>query len=143
MKIMMPAVLIAVALSAPALAMHHDGGRKVMTALNGAMEVPGPGDADGTGMFSATVNPGQTKVCYVLSVSKIETATMAHIHRGAAGVAGPVVVTLKAPANGKSSACATVTRELAKELISSPEGFYVNVHNAAYPSGAVRGQLMK
>ena len=143
MKMIIPAALIALALSAPALAMHEQGGRKLMTSLSGAMEVPGPGDTDGTGMFSATVNPGQTKVCYTLSVAKIATATMAHIHRGAAGAAGPVVVALMAPVSGKSSACATVSRDLAKELINTPEGFYVNVHNAVYPAGAVRGQLMK
>ena len=143
MKMIIPAALVAIALSAPALAMHEHGGRKLMTSLNGAMEVPGPGDTDGKGMFSATVNPGQTKVCYTLTVAKVATATMAHIHRGALGVAGPVVVVLKAPASGKSMACATVTRDLAKELLSYPEGFYVNVHNAAYPAGAVRGQLMK
>ena len=143
MKMIIPAALIALALSAPALAMHEQGGRKLMTSLSGAMEVPGPGDTDGTGTFSATFNPGQTKVCYTLSVAKIATATMAHIHRGAAGAAGPVVVALMAPASGKSSACATVSRDLAKELINTPEGFYVNVHNAVYPAGAVRGQLMK
>jgi hypothetical protein len=143
MKMIIPAALIALALSAPALAMHRDGGRKLMTSLSGAMEVPGPGDTNGTGKFSARVNSGQTKVCYKLSVAKLATPTMAHIHRGALGVAGPVVVALKAPASGKSSACAMVTRELAKELLTNPEGFYVNVHNAAYPAGAMRGQLMK
>ena len=143
MKMIIPAALIAVALSVPALAMHNEGGRKLMTSLSGAVEVPGPGDAHATGLFKATVNPGQTKVCYTLSVAKLATPTMAHIHRGAVGVAGPVVITLKAPVGGKSSACATVTRDLAKELITDPDGFYVNVHNAAYPAGAVRGQLMK
>lgn len=145
MNKLFPAALIAAALVAPALAgnMNHNGGRKLMTSLTGAMEVPGPGDVDGTGKFSATINPGQTQVCYTLSVAKIDKATMAHIHRGAAGVAGPPVVMLKAPAMGSSSACAAVTRALAKELITNPAGFYVNVHNAAYPAGAVRGQLMK
>ena len=140
-----PAALIAAALVAPALAgtMNHNGGRKLMTALSGAMEVPGPGDVDGTGKFNATINPGQTQVCYTLSVAKIDKATMAHIHRGVAGVAGPAVIALKAPASGSSTACATVTRALAKELITNPAGFFVNVHNAAYPAGAVRGQLMK
>ena len=145
MNKLFPAALIAAVLVAPAFAgaMNHDGGRKLMTSLNGAMEVPGPGDTDGTGKFSATVNPGQTKVCYTLSVAKIDKPTMAHVHRGAAGVAGPPVITLKTPTAGRSSACAMVTRALAKELLANPEGFYVNVHNAAYPGGAVRGQLMK
>ena len=144
MKMIIPAALIAAVLVAPAIAdpKHHDGGRKLGAALSGAVEVP-PGDTDGTGMFSGTVNPGQTKVCYTLSVARIATATMAHIHRGAAGVVGPPVVMLKTPASGHSTACALVTRDLAKELIANPAGFYVNVHNAAYPAGAVRGQLMK
>lgn len=149
MKMIIPAALIAAVIGAPALAgpmnhaMNHDGGRKLMTSLSGAMEVPGPGDVDGTGMFHGTINSGQTKVCYTLSVAKIATATMAHIHRGVAGVAGPVVITLKAPVSGSSKACATVTRALAKEIRQDPAGFYVNVHNAAFPGGAVRGQLMK
>jgi hypothetical protein len=53
------------------------------------------------------------------------------------------VVTLDAPANGKSKNCASVTQELAKELIQTPEAFYVNVHNAEFPPGAIRGQLAK
>ena len=145
MKMIIPAALIAAVIAAPAFAgnMNQDGGRKLSTALSGAMEVPGPGDPDGTGTFSATVNAGQSKVCYTLSVAKIDPATMAHIHRGVAGAAGPVVTALKAPAAGTSMACAVVTRELAKELIANPAGFYVNVHNAIYPAGAVRGQLSK
>ncbi len=130
-------------LTTAALAQQPEGGRKIATTLNGASEVPGPGDADGTGMFEARVNPGQGQVCYTLTAAMIDAATMAHIHRGAAGAAGPVVVGLTAPANGSSEACATVTRDLAMELIQTPEAFYVNVHNAAFPAGAVRGQLAK
>jgi len=58
-------------------------------------------------------------------------------------VAGPVVVPLTAPASGTSHACATVTRDLAQELIRDPSAFYVNVHTAAFPSGAIRGQLSR
>jgi hypothetical protein len=34
-------------------------------------------------------------------------------------------------------------RELILEIIQNPEAFYVNVHNADFPAGAVRGQLSK
>lgn len=34
-----------------------------------------------------------------------------------------------------------VTRALAKALIQDPSHDYVNVHNAAYPAGALRGRL--
>lgn len=120
-----------------------DGGRKLQTSLTGAAEVPGPGDTDGRGMATVTVNSGQAKVCYTLSARHIDTATMAHIHVGAAGIAGAVVVTLKAPATGSSSGCVSVSRALALKILKSPANYYVNVHNAAFPSGAIRGQLAK
>lgn len=121
-----------------------DGGRKLQTTLTGAAEVPGPGDTDGSGSASITVNPGKNQVCYKVTVANIDVATAAHIHDADVGVAGPVVVGLNAPdASGASSGCATVTRELALEILKDPGEYYVNVHNAAFPDGAVRGQLAK
>ena len=121
-----------------------DGGRKLQTSLTGAAEVPGPGDTDGRGTATVTVNPGQKRICYKLSVRNIATATGAHIHEGAPTVAGPVVVSLGAPnASGMRSGCVTVTRALALEILKDPGDYYVNVHNAAFPGGAVRGQLAK
>ena len=128
-------------LSAPALS--EDGGRKFDTTLGGAAEVPGPGDTDGDGTAGLTINPGQGQICYTLSVNDIEPATMAHIHKAAAGVAGPVVVALKAPASGSSKACATVGRKLALDILKAPANYYVNVHNQPFPGGAIRGQLAK
>lgn len=48
---------------------------------------------------------------------------------------------LNAPTNGSSSGCAAVSRELAKAIRQNPANYYVNIHNAVYPNGAVRGQL--
>lgn len=121
-----------------------DGGRKLQTSLTGAAEAPGPGDPDGSGTATVTVNSGQNRVCYKLTVANIATATAAHIHEAPPGVAGPVVVGLTAPnASGTSSGCVTVTRALALEILRDPGDYYVNVHNAVYPAGAVRGQLAK
>jgi hypothetical protein len=122
-----------------------ESGRKLTTSLTGAAEVPGPGDADGTGTATIRINQGQNQVCYELMVSAIDTATAAHIHEAAAGSAGSVVVTLGTPgADGKSSGCVeNVDADLVKRLRQSPEMFYVNVHNAAFPDGAIRGQLGK
>ncbi|MGE5156087.1 MAG: DUF5979 domain-containing protein, partial [Betaproteobacteria bacterium] len=80
-----------------------------------------------------------------LSVANIILpATGAHIHRGAVGVAGPIVVPLSAPdAAGKASGCVKVERSLAKELIQHPARFYVNVHTTDFSGGAIRGQLGK
>jgi len=121
------------------------GGRPIVsTSLSGPVEVPA-GDPDGGGSFKATVNLGQGRVCYEIAVTNIVLpALLAHIHRAPPGQAGPVVVPLTAPgAAGTSSGCADVSKELAKELIQTPEAFYVNVHNTPFPAGAVRGQLSK
>ena len=121
----------------------EDGGRKLSTTLTGAAEVPGPGDPDGRGTASLTVNSGQGSICYELTVTGIDPATLAHIHKGAPDVAGPVVVTLEPPTDGDSKACAEVAKDIALAILKTPSDYYVNVHNAAFPSGAVRGQLGK
>lgn len=90
-----------------------------------------------------SVNVGQGTVCYSLTASNIAPATAAHIREAPAGQAGPVVVPLAPPTDGSSSGCATVERELAKEILKNPSDYYVNVHNAEFPTGALRGQLSK
>lgn len=120
------------------------GGRPLSTELTGAAEVPGPGDPDGSGSASLTLNQGLGQICYELSVTGIAPATAAHIHFGASDVAGPVVVHLDSPADGTSSGCVEdVDSELIKAIRQSPGNYYVNVHNAEFKAGALRGQLGK
>lgn len=119
------------------------GGRPISISLTGAAEVPGPGDADGTGTFKATLNPGQNQICYELSVANIGTPTAAHIHVGAPDKAGAVVVTLKTPSEGTVKDCVELDRDKIKLIIQKPQDYYVNVHNTEFPDGAVRGQLSK
>jgi hypothetical protein len=123
------------------------GGRPLSTSLSGAEEVP-PVPTPGTGTFVATLNQGQGQICYELTVSDLlhpvrPAGGGAHIHRAPAGTNGGVVVPLIAPVDGASSGCATVSRELIKEIRQNPENFYVNVHTLGYPGGEVRGQLSK
>jgi len=110
--------------------------------MNGIQEVPGPGDPDGSGTVEVRVVPAGGEVCWNLYARGIDPATAAHIHRGAAGTAGPPVVTLTTPdAAGRSRGCATVDQGVARQLSLRAHDFYVNVHTAAHPSGAIRGQL--
>lgn len=110
--------------------------------MTGVQEVPGPGDPDGTGTVSVRVEPANSRVCWTLYARDVDPATATHIHRGAAGQAGPPVVPLTTPdAVGRSEGCAPVTPELARELTNEAHLFYVNVHTAAFPAGAIRGQL--
>ncbi|HLL29559.1 MAG TPA: CHRD domain-containing protein [Allosphingosinicella sp.] len=118
-----------------------EGGRPITVQMTGAAERPGPGDPDGTGTATFRINPGQGRICYTLTVADIEPATAAHIHRAPPTDAGPVVVPLEAPADGSSEGCAAVDRALAQEIVRNPSAFYVNVHNAPFRPGAVRGQL--
>ena len=106
-------------------------------------DVPGPGDPDGHG--HAVVKEYKARVCYKLSVRGIKPATMAHIHKGPKGVAGPIVVptdgsSLKLP-RPTSSGCEAIPSALSKKLRQNPSNYYVNVHNKPYPDGAIRGQL--
>ncbi|HET6468425.1 MAG TPA: CHRD domain-containing protein, partial [Geminicoccaceae bacterium] len=119
------------------------GGRPLAAFLSGAEEVPGPGDPDGSGEAFLTFNPGRGQICYQLTASDIAPATAAHIHIGAAGIAGPVVVPLVPPTGGSSSDCAPADRDLIRAIMRNFEGYYVNVHNADFPAGAIRGQLEK
>ena len=121
----------------------QQGGRPLTTTLTGAAEVPGPGDTDGTGTASITLNHGQGEVCYELTVDKIAAANAAHIHVGAVDKAGPPVMNLTPPTNGSSKGCAPLEKDKIKDIMQNPANYYVNIHNADFPDGAVRGQLGK
>lgn len=111
-------------------------------SLSGAEEVPGPGDPDGVGRAEVSVSDRLDELCYeIAGVSGIGTPTAAHIHQGAKGVAGPPVVTLDTPRDGSSKGCANAPESVADAIKANPSGFYVNVHNAEFPNGAIRGQL--
>jgi hypothetical protein len=118
-------------------------GPKFHANLTGANEVP-PADADGTGVAHIAVASALNTLCADLKVQDIGAVTAAHIHRGAAGVNGPPVVTLSPPDDDNDSDdCDVVADALLDEIVANPAGFYVNIHTADYPNGAIRGQLMR
>ncbi|MET0909877.1 MAG: CHRD domain-containing protein [Ilumatobacteraceae bacterium] len=128
------------------------GGRPLSADLNGAAEVPGPGDPDGTGRAEIRVRAARGEVCYELTVKNITPATWAAIHFAPAGAVGPDVVYFIPPApeivlstgeviGGNTSGCTFVDPALAKDIVKHPDQYYVNVQNAAFLAGAVRGQL--
>ena len=122
-----------------------DGGHRRTAQLSGAAEVPGPGDPDGSGTATIRLSLEADEMCFDLTASNIGPATAAHIHEGAEGVAGEVVVPLDpAPAEGSSSGCLSdVDNALLQNIIENPEQYYVNVHNEEFPDGAIRGQLAR
>jgi hypothetical protein len=115
--------------------------KALFAVLTGAKE-PGGGDPNGRGSFTAIVDGNQ--LCYGLTNRNIEDPGAAHIHRGRSGVAGDVVVPLQQPSSGDpgaSSDCVRVARSLAQAILANPNRYYVNVHTAGLPDGAIRGQL--
>jgi CHRD domain len=102
-----------------------------------------PADPDGSGTGTFRMIRGAALICYQLSVKDIVLpATGAHIHVGAAGVNGPIVVPLTAPdASGSAAGCAVTTRALVAAILDNPAGYYANVHTTDFPAGAIRGQL--
>lgn len=105
--------------------------------LVGGTEVPGPGDPDGYGFAGVRVEGAQ--VCWRISVNAVRPITAAHIHAGPRGVSGPVVVSLEPYRSG----CVNTPRRTARFIRQHPGEFYVNLHNAQFPAGALRGQLRR
>lgn len=119
------------------------GGRPFTTELLGANERPNPGDPDGSGSAWVSLNPGTGEVCYAYSVSNVGPLLAAHIHRATADVAGPVVIPLAPTSATGGSGCVAADRDLLMAILKDPAGYYVNVHNADFPAGALRGQLSR
>jgi hypothetical protein len=140
-----PIAPAAIGAGAPDAAASHagEGGRPISVEMTGAAERPGPGDPDGSGTATFRLNQGQAEICYELTVSNIAPATAAHIHIAPETSPGPVVVPLAAPTSGSSSGCVTASADLIKAIRQNPENYYVNVHNAPFPAGAIRAQLSK
>lgn len=139
-RMLVAAALLAAVVPALALAtsssMHPELGAKLV----GSVEVP-KGSPSGHGIVNLTLNSSKGTVCWTFDgVTGIGTPTAAHIHKAAAGKSGPVVV----PFGGayKAKGCQSASKSLIDAIESSPNAYYVNVHTAKYPNGAIRGQLV-
>jgi hypothetical protein len=122
---------------------------KLNAALSGAVETP-PGDPDGSGTadFKLKTKKGKPKgkVCFKFTFQGIDDPMAAHIHEGAPGVAGPIVIPFFEGTTAFPSPiedCVKAERALVKRIGKHPGDFYVNLHNGAFPAGALRGQLEK
>jgi hypothetical protein len=109
--------------------------------LTSKQEVPAPsGGASAHGTFKGTVT-GKTLKWKLTFSGLTGPATAAHIHTGAKGKAGPVVVPLCAPCKSPVSGKATLTAAEMKSF--KAHKLYVNVHTMKNANGEIRGQLAK
>jgi hypothetical protein len=117
--------------------------------LTGAEEVPvpnGPAVGDPDGQAVALVAVKGDRVTFALRWKGINAPTLGHIHAGKAGVNGGVKIALfgtSIPATVTAAAgqVSITDPAVAQEIRANPHEFYVNLHNAEFPGGALRGQL--
>jgi hypothetical protein len=150
MRLRLFVVLVAVLVTALAVASTAGSlsGAKRTTTLNGAEECDTAGtcklgDPDGSGFAAITLNAGQETVCWSVSWQDIAPPVAGHIHKGAAGSAGGIVVPLHDPVTNAfvASGCRSASSPLIADIIENSADYYVNLHNSAFPGGAIRGQL--
>lgn len=100
-------------------------------------------DADGTGSATVTLDPETGEACWELSAENTGAIVQSHIHVGAAGESGDVVVPLDVDGfDGTSEGCVSdQDADALQAIIDDPAGYYVNLHTEEFPGGAIRGQL--
>jgi len=137
------AVVAAGVVAAIAPARPVAGATEFTATLSAAQEVPKPHgvSSNATGTFTATLK-GTTMQWKLTFKGLSGAATQAHVHLGARGKAGPVLIALcgagcRSPVSGATIVSAPVVKALATG------GTYVNVHTARNPGGEIRGQLRK
>jgi hypothetical protein len=109
--------------------------------MTGAAETPA-GAPGGTAKAVVTLSTKTGKVCWTFtSLSGVSVPTAAHIHIGAAGTAGNIVLPLSTGATFLTKGCVPASATLISAIAANPHGYYVNIHNMQYPGGAVRAQL--
>jgi hypothetical protein len=113
-------------------------GNEIKLMLAGGNEVPSITTA-ATGHGTIMISPDMTVSGSVTTSGLV--GTMAHIHEGAAGANGPIIIPLVKGGENvwEVPAGAKLTADQYKAYKSGD--LYVNVHSAAHKGGEIRGQL--
>jgi hypothetical protein len=137
-KLVAAAALVVVAsLATAALALAAARASEVHATLTAKAD-HAKGAPHAKGSFTGTLKG--TTLTWKLTFSGLSgPATAAHIHKGKAGVSGPVIVPLCAPCKSGAHGTAKLSASMAKTLTGG--GFYVNVHTAKNANGEIRGQV--
>ena len=113
-------------------------GNQFRVTLSGDQEVPAV-KTSASGGGTITINADKTVSGSVTTTGV--AGTMAHIHIGAAGKNGPVIVPLTKSGDGAWSVPAGAKLTDAQYEAYKAGDLYVNVHSAQNKGGEIRGQL--
>ena len=139
MKRLLICIAAAALLAPAALARPVSMSPELGATLLGKNEVP-KGSPTAHGIVNLTLSTGKGTVCWTFTLVGVNKPAFAHIHNGRAGVSGPVFIPLGK--TYKAKGCAVASKKSLEAVESNPNAYYVNVHNAKYPNGIVRGQLV-
>ncbi len=146
------AAVVAAGIGVGGIATAHGSHERFHVTLRGVFETQAA-DPDGRATARVDLDMRDNEVCWSLKYDDIGTPTAAHIHGPAApGVAAPVVVgfidaghpftDVDQLETGRASGCTKDADPVqVAAILAHPENYYVNIHNARFPAGAVRGQM--
>ncbi|WP_061288910.1 CHRD domain-containing protein [Herbidospora cretacea] len=122
------------------------GSHYYSATLLGRNEVREPGKKvnDRDGLAVAKFRISGSRLYFIVRWKKTAKPTAFHIHKGKAGVNGPVVIDLLSNGHihgNTATGSVSVKSSLLKQIKSKPKNWYANLHTAQFPDGAVRGQL--
>ena len=92
----------------------------------------------GAGHADFRLNRARARVCADVNFRRIGSPNAAHIHRKSDG---GVVVDLTGSVTGGAHCAGGVSRPLIRRIVKHPRRYYFNVHNDAFPAGAIQGTL--
>jgi hypothetical protein len=115
-------------------------GESVRANMSGDQVAPGPGAPNAFGTANLFVDMRYGILCYRMGYDGTSRALAAHIHAGGPGQSGRPVVDLHPESNGDEG-CVGADPTALRNLREHPEAFFLQLHTAEYPDGAIRGQL--
>jgi CHRD domain len=129
----------------------HGFGTTLTTQADGRQEVPAPGAraGDHNGRAGWLVQPEGGRMWFAAAWKQIGAPVAAHVHRAPKGRNGPVVVPFFSAEKGLPpsvtgvAGSTPVSDPVARRIWDNPRNWYVNLHTAPFPGGAVRGQLYR
>ncbi|HTM95312.1 MAG TPA: CHRD domain-containing protein [Croceibacterium sp.] len=105
-------------------------------------DVPnGAGDDKGSANFNGEVDLKRNRLCYYLDMDGVAGANAVHIHQKDQALTDPPTLPLQVPGPGGDEVCVNGDNAVLSAIAKTPGDYYIDIHSADHPDGAVRGVL--